>query len=162
MNNVYELTVRASEVRAADAEGATMSTIQDIAVTVTNVEEPGTIGLSHVQPQTDVQLTASLTDPDGDDDGEGEVDADDINWLWSVPKVSRPVIDDDDHWTPAANTSNTAVTYDPEAGDETEVLRVRASYTDGEGAMKTAYKLSYNAVRPQPSCQRCTYVPAFG
>ena len=157
-NNVYLVTVRASEVRAADAEGATMSTIQDIAVTVTNVEEPGTIGLSHVQPQTGVGITASLTDPDGDDDGEREIDADDITWLWSVPKVSRPVINDNDHWTPAAATNNT-ITYSPENGDETEVLRVRATYTDGEGAMKTAYKLSYNAVRPQPSANNAPTFP---
>ena len=64
-NRVYEVTVRASEVRASDAEGATMSTTQTIKVTVTNVEEPGTIDLTRVQPQTGVSLMASLTDPDG-------------------------------------------------------------------------------------------------
>ena len=39
------------------------------------------------------------------------------------------------------------------------MLRVKADYTDGEGAMKTAYKLSYNAVRPQPSANNAPTFP---
>ena len=145
-NNEYEVTVRASEMRAADAEGETKSSTQDITVTVNNVEEPGSIDLDRVQPQTGVTLTASLNDDDG-----GVGDAEDIvvMWLWSVPKVSRPVLENNAHWTPAAGT-NTAISYSPAGADETKVLRVRATYADGEGADKKAYMRSYNPVRPMP------------
>ena len=91
--------------------GCNDATTQDITVTVTNVEEPGTIDLTHVQPQTGVELTASLTDPDGDDGGDEAIERPTSTWQWSVPKVSRPVMDNDDHWTPGAATSSNAA-YD--------------------------------------------------
>ena len=40
-NNEYVLTITATEQRAADAEGETKSSSQDITVTVKNVDEPG-------------------------------------------------------------------------------------------------------------------------
>ena len=36
---------------------------------------------------------------------------------------------------------------------------MKASYTDGEGGMKTAYKLSYHAVRPQPTANDAPTFP---
>ena len=38
---------------------------RDVAVTVTNVEEDGTVTLSNLQPEDGVPITATLTDPDG-------------------------------------------------------------------------------------------------
>ena len=52
MDNDYVLTVVVTEVRAADAEGETKSSTQEITVTVRNVEEAGSIDLSRLQPQT--------------------------------------------------------------------------------------------------------------
>ena len=43
-------------MRAADAEGETKASTLEITVTVKNVEEPGSIGLDRVQPQTGVSL----------------------------------------------------------------------------------------------------------
>ena len=142
-DNDYQVTVRASEMRAADAEGETKSSTQAITVTVKNVEEPGSISLDRVQPQTGVGLTAMLSDDD--------IPSGTTEWEWSVPKVSRPVIDNNSHWTPAATSGHTAAEYTPLALNETKVLRVKASYNDGEGDEKTAYMVSYNAVRAAPT-----------
>ena len=144
-NNEYEVTVRATEVRAADAEGPTMSSTQDITVTVTNVEEPGSIDLSRLQPQTSQPLMADLSDPD-------VFTQDTVTWQWSVPKVSRPDLENDNHWADAA-TGATTDSYTPAAGsgNEGKVLRVKAMYTDGEGAEKKAYKVSYHDVRAIPT-----------
>ena len=46
----------------------------DVTVTVTNVEELGTVTLSSVQPRIGVPITATLTDPDGD--------ISDVTWKW--------------------------------------------------------------------------------
>ena len=146
-SNEYTVTIRASEVRAADAEGATMATNQDITVTVTNVEEPGSIDLSRLQPQTSQPITATISDPDNVTDGT-------VTWQWSVAKVSRPELENDNHWTDASATTDTEAAYTPPTGaanDEGKKLRVKASYTDGEGAEKKAYKLSYHDVRAEPT-----------
>ena len=55
-NNVYHVTVQASD-------GNNISR-HDVTVTVTNVEEVGTVELSSVQPEVDTPITATLTDPD--------------------------------------------------------------------------------------------------
>ena len=72
-----------------------------------------------------------------------------IVWQWSVPKVSRPVTDNNDHWTPAAGTSNAAA-YTPLAGDVGSILRAQATYTDGTGEERTVNVLTEFAVRAEP------------
>ena len=66
-------------------------------------------------------------------------------WEWSVPKVNRPVLTDDDHWTPAGGTTNDD-SFIPAANDADEYLRVKAMYTDGEGAGKKMYARTANPV----------------
>ena len=124
-SNVYQVTVRATEVRAADAEGATKFTIQDVTVTVTNVEEPGTIDLSRLQPQNEQPLTATLTDPDGPATVGQPIG---VSWQWSVPKVSRPELDNDKHWSDAATSLDITATYIPlEASDNDGKILPRES-----------------------------------
>ena len=159
-DNQYEITVRATEVRAEGAQGPTKSTTQDVTVTVKNVEEPGSISLTLLQPQTGVALTASLTDPDGDG-GDSTAFTTGATWEWSVPKVNRPDAENDDHWQPAAVPTNAAA-YTAAAGDEGKVLRVKAIYTDGEGADKDEYKVSYHAVRLAPSANNAPTFSATG
>ena len=65
-NNVYHVTVQASD-------GNNISR-HDVTITVTNVEEAGSVELSSVQPQVGTPLTATLDDPD-------EVISD-ITWSW--------------------------------------------------------------------------------
>ena len=54
----YTVTVEASD-------GGTMMDTEEVTVSVTNIEEPGMITLSALQPQAGVDLMATLTDPDG-------------------------------------------------------------------------------------------------
>ena len=143
-DNSYEIVVRATEVKAT---GAAQTTTMPVTVTVTNVEEDGTVRMSRRQPQVGaVGLTVLdlLTDADGNIDNE--------EYRWSIPKTSRPELDDDDHWQPAGNTNNEAA-YQPVAGDVGSYLRVKVSYTDGEteGGTKVAYAKSTFQVRATPT-----------
>ena len=71
-NNVYEVTVRAYD-------GNSYGT-RDVVVTVTNVDEDGTVSLSSVQPQVGTELGAVLSDPDG------SVTA--VTWVWERSLIS--------------------------------------------------------------------------
>ena len=83
--NTYNVIVRAIAGRASGDSSPAQTSSFGVDVTVTNVEEPGTIVLSRLQPEaegtnTDDQYTdasrairATLTDPDGDA-GERHVD----------------------------------------------------------------------------------------
>ena len=114
------------DVSAADPYGAT-ATITVI-ITVTNVEEPGTVTLS-AQLQVGVELTASLTDPDGGVTG--------VEWQWARSS-------DGSTWIGITEATETA--YTPVAADEGNYLRVTARYTDGEGSGKSEEAVTANAV----------------
>ena len=68
-DNVYPVTVKASD--------GTNTVTLGVTVTVTNVDEAGTVTISPEQPRVGTALTATLTDPDngvtGDDVAVGEV-----------------------------------------------------------------------------------------
>ena len=128
-SNTYLVTVRAGD-------GGDMTiTDQMVTVTVTNVEEPGTITLSSLQPQAGVSLTATLADPD-------TTDGDPVSgttWTWeSASRSSGP-------WTEIEGAATMA--YRPENADAGRYLRVTAEYTDPEGSDKSADAVSANAVR---------------
>ena len=82
-DNVYEVTVQAKD-------GVGNIGMETVKVTVTNVEEDGTVTLSHLQPRVGVAITASVTDLDGDVSG--------VTWQWSrstseagpLPTSKRP------------------------------------------------------------------------
>ena len=129
-NNGYDVTVQIT-----DEGGNTVS--QRVRVTVTNVEEAGSITLSHTQPEVGARLTATLTDPDrakspswqwyrGDASADGEtLEAD----------ATESCSDSETSGTCAIDRA-TSATYRPVA-DDTGVLTVRASYTDGQGSGKS-------------------------
>ena len=125
-NNVYEVTVRAWD-------GTDYGT-RDVVVTVTNVDEDGTVSLSSVQPQVGTELGAVLSDPDG------SVTA--VGWEWERSLSSAG------GWSPIVAATEDA--YTPVDGDERYFLRVMASYSDGEGSGKTAGEVSTNPVQEAP------------
>ena len=141
-SNIYEVTVLASDVRPAGAEGATPVSEIAVTVTVTNVDEPATLTMDRVQPQVGVTLPTTLTDPDGGPSGPV--------WSWSVSKVNRPQLGNDTHWQPAAGTDTNQSSYTPIAGDVDKKLRVKVEYSDPHGKEKAAYGLSDYAVRAVP------------
>ena len=84
----YNVTVTAADPSGEDA------TI-DVTITVTNVEEPGTVTLSSTQPIVGTLLTATLTDPD---DVSGSV-----TWSWeSSPNGASP-------WAPSVGKPQTPI-----------------------------------------------------
>ena len=125
-DNVYEVTVE-----AADGVGNTGT--KAVKVTVTNVEEVGTVTLTQLQPRVGVALTASVTDLDGDVSG--------VTWQWGRSAQKTGSYTD----IPKA----TSATYKPVEGDanpDQMYLEATASYTDGHGDMKTASGKSANPV----------------
>ena len=128
-NNMYEVTVQASD------GGVDTTATEEVTIEVTNVEEPGTVTLSTLQPQVDREITATLDDPDN------EI-ADTITWQWY--RGSSPI-------TGANEGENTTTsTYNPAAGDVGSRLRARAMYDDEEDEDKTAQEDSASSVRRAP------------
>ena len=76
-NNEYNIVVVASD--DAPGAGGTMG-YKKVVVTVTDVTERGMVSLTSLQPQVDVELTASLIDPEVTD-----VQISAATWKWSSP-----------------------------------------------------------------------------
>ena len=124
----YNLTVTATDP-SADSNSITVT------VTVENVEEPGAVTLSSVQPRVDETLRADLTDPDEP--------AGLVTWSWerSTSRTSG--------WT--AVSGATLASYQTVDADADHYLRATASYDDGAGTGKSASAVSANPVRaPAP------------
>ena len=101
-----------------------------LTVTVTNVDEAGTVTLSTNQPPARAEITAALTDPD-----EGVTGA-----VWQWERSS----DGNTDW---AGIGTSSPSYTPVDGDVGYHLRATASYTDGHGPGKTAQAASTQAVQ---------------
>ena len=122
VKNSYTVTVTASD-------GALTATV-DVTVTVTNIDEAGTVTLSTDQPPARAEITAALTDPD-----EGVSGA-----VWQWERSS----DGNTGW---AGIGTSSPSYTPVDGDVGYYLRATASYTDGHGPGKTAQAASTQAVQ---------------
>ena len=114
-DNVYEVTVVATDSDRNRGEKA-------VKVNVENVDEPGTVTLSANQARVGVPLTASLTDIDGG--------ISNVKWQWYEDTINTNDL------TQNAISGATSATYTPTMVDDD--LRARASYTDREGADKSA------------------------
>ena len=126
----YNLTVTATDP-SADSNSITVT----VDVTVENVEEPGTVALSPVQPRVGDTLNALLTDPD--------MVSGAVTWSWerSTSRTSG--------W--AAVSGAASASYPTVNADANYYLRGTASYDDGAGDGKSASAVSANAVRaPAP------------
>ena len=123
-NNLYVITVRATEQATDGADVRALSTETRVVVEVTNVNESGTASMNVLQPEVAWPAKARLSDADTTDgaiDYAGTVgtgaNQKTLGWRWYVSKVSNPVADVDDHWiavtgTPTG-TSTVESTYIP-------------------------------------------------
>ena len=174
-NNMYQITVRATEQETAGDDVRALSTETRVTVEVTDVNESGTVTLNRLEPEVGTQIMASLSDPDrdvsmtGTFDHDGDTDTAEISrgWTWYVSKVTDPVADADNHWVVATGGTPTTAVYTPAgkrvegenvtpddpnvAVDEGKYLRAVVRYTDVHGAEKTAIGVSMNPVRPEVS-----------
>ena len=120
--NFYQVRVQASDG----------DNIADLAVTITitNVDEPGTVTLSPSQPEVGTHVNADVTDPDRI--------VSSISWSWHrSPSGSTP-------WTPIHGATGSG--YTPVDTDEGNYLQASAHYEDGHGAGKSASSASDNPV----------------
>ena len=122
MNNTYMVTVKATD--------GTYSDTHDVMVTVTNVDEPGTVTLSSQRPRVGTAITTTLTDPDGGITG--------TTWQWASAATSTG-----DYTAIAGATSGS---YTPSTGDGGMFLKLTAMYTDAEGSGKKASDHTDNPV----------------
>ena len=107
-----------------------------VTITVTNVEEAGTVSLSSANPEVGVTLTAMLEDPDGG--------VSDVSWSWERSM---------DVTTWMAIPGSVTAAYTPTEADEGYHLRATAAYGDDHGPNKRAHMVSANLVpvAPEPT-----------
>ena len=125
-NRTFTVTVKATDSGSA-------SSTQAVTVTVTNVDEPGTVTLSDGSPHVGDQLTATLTDPD-----KGIRQP-----TWSWTSVG----------TAARSSSVQSLRYTVPVGDFGKILKASVGYTDNHGPGKSASRTSsalVGAHRPDP------------
>ncbi len=119
-------------VTATDPAGETDTVT--VTITVNNVDEPGTVTLSSLQPIEGTPLTATLDDPD-------EVSGS-VTWSWRRSPNRNS--------TGTLISGETSAAYTPVAADVGDYLRATASYTDGEDSGKSARAVSTNRVEAAP------------
>ena len=123
--SVYEVTIRVSDDRNASDD-------VDVTITITNVDEAGTVAMSAEQPEVGTALVVSLSDPDGS--------LSDISWQWARSS-------DGSDWSDISGANSDS--YTPVADDVGIYLQATASYTDGHGPGKSAH-----AVMERQTAQR--------
>ena len=126
-DNSYHVTVRAT--------GGGFTATRAVTVRVVNVDETGAVTLSSSRAAVGVELTATLTDPDGRSGDTPPITGtatdltDDAAWQWDKSP------DGSTGWTSIAGANSSA--YTPDADDVGSYLRATANYTDGEGFGKS-------------------------
>ena len=136
----YSVTIQVTDGKAADGttEGtATIDDIHNVTITVTDVDEDGTITFSLDPPSVGTKLTATLTDDDGVKTSPA------VTWVWeSSPNGTGT-------WT--VISGETTGSYTPSTDDVGNHLRVTATYDDEKGSDKTAQKVSQKVLTAPPT-----------
>ena len=127
LNNVYSVTVVATAASGATAE-------LPVTITVTNVDEAGTVTLSPARPGVGTAVTATL-----EDDPDGGVTRERWQWAKSMDMTAWENI-------AGANTSS----YTPVEADGGYYLRASVTYTDAQGPNKPAMEVSGSMVAAEP------------
>ena len=159
LNNVYQVTVSATEVRnnRPDNTLPAKRTDIDLTITVMNVDEPGEVELSWLQPEVGTPIMATLTDPDNPDPNDPVTN---VSYDWTVSKVADPEVETSLHWNTATGGGRTTAEYTPNGVridtdanqtvvDEGRYLRVMVRYTDELGSGKEAVVKSMLPVRAE-------------
>ena len=132
----YSVTVSVSDGKDIDGNNdpSADNTI-DVTISVTDLNDAGTVILSSLQPQVGTPITARLEDPD---------DATNVvSWTWESSSNWSS------GWTPISNA--TSDTYTPVTGDLNKYLRATASYTNSASAQVSAHGISVYPVRAAPA-----------
>ena len=140
----FDVTVRATEVLGANDAGPANFSEFMVTVNIVDVDDPGKVTFDYKQPEAGAAWKATFKDEDsGANTG--------ASYEWSVPKVSRPAIDNDAHWTVAAGPGAATQTYTPDTSVVGQVIRVKVTYDDVHGDDKKVYAKTDTAVRATPT-----------
>ena len=101
---------------------------KDVTIKVINVNEDGSVTVSHTQPEVNASITASLEDPD--------VVSGSVKWRWHY--ASAPIGEITGSRGGSASFTPISRTGSNPLDEEGRLLRVVASYTDRHGSGKTA------------------------
>ena len=143
-DNVYNLTIVG--VRSRGVEALTQDL--NIAVTIINVDEPGAISAITGDAEVGQTLTAgTVTDEDSPPEGT-PVSSITHQWQSAVDGTAADAAVDDAAWPDISGA--TSATYDPVVGDVGRIIRVVATYTDGEGGGKKVASAATGAVAAAP------------
>ena len=138
--NEYEVVVLVTDSEDDNGVFENPAVIDDtitVTIMVTNEEEAESVTLSWKQPQVGAGITASLTDLDGINS--------DPTWQWAKANTETGNYND------LSGNGATSATYTPQTVDSGKYLRATATYTDKQGASKSAQAVSSRAVRTAPS-----------
>ena len=150
--STYVVTVRATEILGEGDRGPANSSKIEVTVRINDLDEPGEVTFDYLLPEAGAEWQATLSDEDGTDSQD---------WEWSVPKVSRPSLTNDQHWTMAAG-SGTSNIFTPmvatednpntpgdeaDPGDVGQFLRAKVTYSDEHGDQKVEYARTHVRVR---------------
>lgn len=124
-DNRYRVTVKAG--RSGYRDGS-----RTVTVNVTNVDEPGTVTLSTTTPSVGVEITASLSDPDG-----GVTDR---SWQWWTSS------DGGSTWVSVLGARSND--YTPKDKDAWKLLKASVRYRDAQGPNKSADSLPVTVEGP--------------
>ena len=104
----------------------------DVSITITDVDEPGSVTLSATNPRVGSELTATLSDPDGEPDTE--------SWQWQRADDGA-----DPTWVDIADA--TAATYTVATVDLGKFLRAVVGYQNEDGVAQEVRSAATAAVR---------------
>ena len=140
-DNEYSVTLMVSEMRPTGYTGVAKSNTFAVTVTVTNMNEPGTVDITRLQPQIGIPITASLMDLDGTTGDRGNPVITTGNYVWFRSTISgTPDPDNSLHWENAGGSPRNVAEYTPvapegEPTDEGKFLMAEVNYT---GETRTA------------------------
>ncbi len=111
------------------------------------VDQPGEVTLSSTTSEVGVELTATLTDPDGGV----------LNKVW---EWERSAAQDPPSWTPISGA--TSASYTPTATDAGKLLRTTVTYDDATGTDRTAVSAPTEAADQKGMVSLSTSQPVVG
>ena len=125
VDNIYTI-----ELVADDSHGLIVR--MDLEITVTDIDEPGSVVLSVTNPRVGSELAATLTDPDGDPAT--------VSWQWQRADGSANPV-----WVNISGATST--TYTVIAADLGKVLRAEAHYQSTDGINQDVHSAATLVVR---------------
>ena len=129
----YSVTVQVSDSKDADGNADTAwDAYIAVTINVTNVDEDGEVTLSMTVPEENVEISATMIDPDGG--------ASNLSWQWQ----RADSISCNTSWM--AISGATSDHYTPIAADVGKFLRAQVSYDDAAGTGKQAASEASGAV----------------